>query len=103
MDASGIIESLKNLGISIKSDGDKLLLRPGSRVPLEMVSEIRRHKGEILAWVSNACACNPLPTQAHYGAMAQAGCGPKYQQCDVCGYTWRCKICGGCRRCRFPG
>ncbi len=57
----------------------------------------------VISPLSTACSCDPLPSQAEYGHLAQAGCGPSYERCSACGYRWRCKICSGCRRCRFPG
>ena len=31
------------------------------------------------------CSCDPLPSQAEYGHLAQAGCGPTYERCLACG------------------
>ena len=111
MQATEILTALQEVGATARVDGDKLLVEPGNRVPAELVPEIREHKLEIMELVtqattssqvvpSTACTCSPLPSQAEYGHMAQAGCGPTYERCEACGYTWRCKLCGGCRRCR---
>ena len=48
MGAAEVIEALQELGVSVKARGDKLLLEPGSKVPPELVRDIRRHKQQIL-------------------------------------------------------
>ena len=48
MNAVEVVETLQNLGVSVRSNGSKLLLEPGSKVPPELVSDIRRYKPEIL-------------------------------------------------------
>ena len=48
MNAVQIVETLLDLGVSLGSDGSKLLLEPGSRVPPELVPDIHRYKLEIL-------------------------------------------------------
>ena len=111
MTAADVLDELASLGIRATASGQKLLLTPGSRVPQELLVEVREHKNELLELVTQPpdssevapCSCDPLPSQDEHGDMAQAGCGPDYDRCQACGYTWRCKLCGGCRRCRFPG
>ncbi len=77
------------------------------RLPDDLLEQLRRCKAEIvellIANPATACACDPLPSQAANGHLAQAGCGPTYERCEACGYTWRCKLCLGCRYCRDPG
>ncbi len=77
------------------------------RLPDDLLEQLRRCKTEIaellIAQPATACTCQPLPSQKEFGHMAQAGCGPTYERCEACGYTWRCKMCGGCRQCRTPG
>ncbi len=77
------------------------------KLPDDLLEQLRRCKAEIVELLitqpAAARTCQPPPMQAEYGALAQAGCGPDYECCGTCGYTWRCKICMGCRRCRFPG
>src|SRR5918992_2541961 len=101
--AREIINTLSNLGVTICAQGENLAVVPKNKVPADLVEELRQHKSDILTLLSNACTCNPLPSQAEVGALAQAGCGPKYERCHTCGYAWQCKLCGGCRRCRSPG
>jgi hypothetical protein len=59
MGATEVIELLQSLGISIRATGDKLLLDPGSRVPPELVQEIRQNKQEIMALLA-------LPSQTQH-------------------------------------
>ena len=110
MGAVELLEELQSYGVSVSLDQDELVLRPGSQVPADLLSEVREYKAQILEFLSirptypaTPCNCDPLPSQAEFGPMAQAGCGPTYERCDACGYTWRCKLCSGCRYCRDPG
>jgi hypothetical protein len=48
MTPEAISKRLDELGISARAKGDKLRVEPGSKVPPELVSEIRQHKREIL-------------------------------------------------------
>jgi hypothetical protein len=48
MDAAQVVETLMGLKISVTTKGDKLLLEPGSKVPPELLPDIRRCKLEIL-------------------------------------------------------
>ena len=48
MTPEAILKRLDELGISARASGDKLRVEPGSRVPPELVREIRQHKQEIL-------------------------------------------------------
>jgi hypothetical protein len=43
-----IIEQLDDLGISIASNGKELSLKPGSRVPKQLLDRIRMHKSDLL-------------------------------------------------------
>ena len=114
MTAADVLDELASLGITATASGEKLLLVPGSKVPQELLVEVKEHKNELLELVNQtsdsiqvgpttACVCNPLPSQGEYGHRAQAGCGPGHERCATCGYRWQCKVCRGCRRCRAPG
>jgi hypothetical protein len=48
MEAIEILSTLRNLGITAQANGNKLAMTPGSKVPPELVPEIRRCKAEIL-------------------------------------------------------
>jgi hypothetical protein len=49
MDATAILDKLSNLGVSVEVRGDRLRLAPGSRVPAELVDELKAHKDEIIS------------------------------------------------------
>jgi hypothetical protein len=57
MGAAEVIEILQGLGVKVKAQGGKLFLEPGSKVPSDLVPEIRQHKHEILEMLAE-----PLPT-----------------------------------------
>ncbi len=48
MDAAQVLETLMSLRISLRAEGNKLLLEPGSKVPPELVPDLQRCKREIL-------------------------------------------------------
>lgn len=52
MKVSAILEGLEGLGVTVTVKGDTLRLEPGSRVPLELVEELRAHKQEIILCLS---------------------------------------------------
>ena len=49
MDAVGILQRLHSFGVSVTLEGDQLAVRPGSKVPPELVPQIREHKAEIVS------------------------------------------------------
>ena len=48
MEAKTILDRLYSLGIEVTISRDKLLLEPGSRVPEELVEELKSHKQDII-------------------------------------------------------
>ena len=72
MNAVQVVETLLNLGVSIGSEGNKLLLEPGSRVPPELVPDIRRYKPEILHLLAAPINDYENSTQALLAWAAQA-------------------------------
>ena len=76
MNAVEVVETLLNLGVSLRSDGSKLLLEPGSKVPPELVSDIRRYKPEILQLLgspSDDCDDSTATLLAWAAQAAEAG------------------------------
>ena len=47
MTAIAVLERLTSLGVAVTVDGDDLIFRPGSKVPPDMITDIRRHKTQI--------------------------------------------------------
>ena len=48
MIASAIIEQLHDLGVSVRLNGSKVRMEPGSKVPPGLLAEVRQHKTEIV-------------------------------------------------------
>ena len=48
MEAQAILDRLYSLGIEVTISRDKLQLEPGSRVPGELVEELKAHKQDII-------------------------------------------------------
>ena len=46
-----ILERLEALGVSISIDGSELVMRPGSKVPVEIGDDVRQHKTEVLDYI----------------------------------------------------
>ena len=51
MKVTQLVEQLQVCGVSIELDRDELVLRPGSKVPAELLAEVRQCKGEIIAFL----------------------------------------------------
>ena len=61
MDATAVLERLDRLGVSIQLDGPDLILRPGSRVPADVLENVRAHKPEIIAHLRKPRLVNGPP------------------------------------------
>jgi len=48
MDTANILDQLDSLEVRLTADGDKLRFKPASRVPPELIEELRQHKADIL-------------------------------------------------------
>ena len=53
MQAIEILDAFRELEITARVSGDRLVVEPGSKVPPELVPEIQEHKAEIMALVSH--------------------------------------------------
>jgi hypothetical protein len=51
---SELLNCLRKIGVSATTRKGKLQLRPGSRVPVDLIPEIRRHRDEIISLVSDS-------------------------------------------------
>ena len=49
MDANAVMDRLAELGVVASAAGGKLLLEPGSKVPPDLLAQVKEHKVEILA------------------------------------------------------
>jgi hypothetical protein len=96
MEAVAIIEELARLGVTVRVMGPKLLLEPGSKVPADLVGEVKACKVELLAllgrgrdYTATACVC-PVPI----GPTGNA-------RCSTCELALLCPVCGRCRGCKL--
>ena len=111
MNAAELVERARDLGATFTvPEPGRVHVSAPEPLPDELMSALRELKLQVLELLTQGsdysiavCSCNPLPSVKLDGHLAHAGCGPGYERCDACGYTWRCKLCGGCRRCRTPG
>jgi hypothetical protein len=84
--AAALLDRLKQLGVAAAIKGTGLRLRPASRVPFDLLAELRTHKPAVMALLTTA-ANNPvrLPrpladaeeAEADPPAAAQAGTQPE--------------------------
>ena len=61
MNVTGILDRLKDDGISITTDGVRLKLVPGSRVPADVAELLRLHKSEVLDYLNAESRATPEP------------------------------------------
>lgn len=43
-----LLEQLQSCGVYVTVDRDELVLRPGNKVPADLLPEVRQHKAEIM-------------------------------------------------------
>ena len=48
MNALAIIEELHELGVSVHLNGQKVQMKPGSKVPPYLLAEVRQHKAKLI-------------------------------------------------------
>ena len=48
MDAAGVLHRLETLGINLEVNGDKLRFRPASKVPPDLLEQMRQNKPDII-------------------------------------------------------
>lgn len=60
---SNLLHLLSEAGVVATTAGDRLVLRPAAQVPRELVTDIARHRDEIVALLNGAVILGPwLPT-----------------------------------------
>ena len=114
MGAVELLKELEILGVSVSVDGDEVVLRPGSRVPSDMIPPLRQAKAEILGLLVDDA--DGVVDAVDYGATAcicDQPIGPTGpERCGTCQLPLLCPNCPGCRGCklavkfgraRFPG
>ena len=61
MAATELLEQLRGYGISVTVDVDELVLRPGSRIPSDLLIEVREHKQELIQELAKTYGNGVLP------------------------------------------
>ena len=51
--AAVLLEQLQCCGVSVSLDRDELVLRPGSKIPVGLLAEVRQHKSDLVALLSS--------------------------------------------------
>ena len=60
MDISGLLEHLKESGISVGVDGDHIILAPASGVPSDVAQALREHKSQVLDYLKSQSAARSI-------------------------------------------
>jgi len=72
MDATEVLNRLTELGITARTSGEKLLLEPGSKVPADLMAEVREHKADIVSHLRRQTELIDLPFPIGYGGLPSA-------------------------------
>ena len=64
-----VLDRLEELGVSATANGGNIQLRPGSRVPQDLMDEVRAHKAEILSKLQHQAELIDLPFPLGYGGL----------------------------------
>lgn len=65
MGARDLLAELADLGVTVTADGDKLVIRPASRLTDDLRAALRAHKAELLA------AASSVPPEGHLATIAR--------------------------------
>ena len=65
MDAVEILSRFKELGVSVRLDGDKVRVAPVSKVPGDLLAEAKAHKAEIVKELKPTSGDSELPPLDH--------------------------------------
>jgi hypothetical protein len=68
MQAIEILDAFRKLEITARVNGDKLVVEPGSKLPPELVAEVRQHKSELMTLLSP-----PYPEASRLLSRLRAG------------------------------
>ena len=72
MKATDVLDRLTELGVMAYATGEKLLLEPGSKVPPDLLVELRQNKAEIVARLRRRTELIDLPVPIGYGGLPLA-------------------------------
>ena len=99
MTAADLLEEVRLLGADVYAEGDRLVLRPASRLSPEFVETLRAHKPELLA----ALRAEQQPAGGRIGPWQPPGAMSR--QCPSCGGGLQPSDQDGerCFTCSWPG
>ena len=72
MKATDVLDRLTRLGVTAWATGEKVLLEPGSKVPPDLLVEVRQNKAEIVARLRRRTKLIDLPFPIGYGGLPLA-------------------------------
>ena len=72
MKATDVLDRLTELGVMAYATEEKLLLEPGSKVPPDLLVEVRQNKAEIVARLRRRTELMDLPFPIGYGGLPLA-------------------------------
>ncbi len=61
MEAIELLEQLRDCDVSVTVEIDELVLRPGSRIPSDLLLEVRQHKQELIQELTKTYGDGVLP------------------------------------------
>jgi hypothetical protein len=70
--ATDVLDRLTELGVMAYATEEKLLLEPGSKVPPDLLVEVRQNKAEIVARLRRRTELMDLPFPIGYGGLPLA-------------------------------
>ena len=72
MDATAILDRLREVGVSIRSDGEDLVLKPTEKIPLDLYEPIKAVKPELMAILVRGIS------------VSCSRCSWSHPECSVC-------------------
>ena len=72
MKATDVLDRLTELGVTAWATGEQVLLEPGSKVPPDLLVEVRQNKAEIVARLRRRTKLIDLPFPIGYGGLPLA-------------------------------
>jgi hypothetical protein len=96
MTPAEVMAKLKEIGVSMRADGGKLLLEPGSKVPADFVDAIKENKLELMALLTET---STAPLLWECGCIWNEACLPAPIRCRRCEQAGICPTCRKCRGC----
>ena len=75
--SSDYLDRLSELGVSVHADGDNVVIKPGSKAPVELKKAIRENKAEVIALLVEPI-CRPPQTEQELRRLIDRLADPEY-------------------------